>query len=321
MSSYPPLFLPTNLLIQTDNSGNSSQDLDLLPVIDLQNLNPSDIGEVCRDWGVFRLINHGIPETLSNQLHEETKKLFDLPFETKKDICAEANIPYFWGTPALNSVNAAMLTKNVNWVEGFSVVLDQLQLIQMEHPALFSFRSLLEEHGQHMARLSRNIFKAMVTDLGLDLTLTEPYLSKSTGLIRVYRYPHCSETEKVLGLDAHTDSSVLSILSQDNIGGLQILKDDAWFNIKPIPNTLIVNLGDMSQAISDDAYRSVTHRVKVNKCEQRISICYFVFPVEDTVIRSSKYKPFTNQEFRSQVQEDIKTTGTKIGLPRFKLGH
>ncbi|KAA8543720.1 hypothetical protein F0562_022103 [Nyssa sinensis] len=90
-------------------------------------------------------------------------------------------------------------------------------------------------------------------------------------------------------------------------------------NVKPISNTLVVNLGDLMQAMSDDEYKSVKHRVKVNKHEERISIGYFVFPAEDGVIQSSKYKSFTYGDFRAQVQQDLRTIGVKVGLGGFKL--
>ena len=73
------------------------------------------------------------------------------------------------------------------------------------------------------------------------------------------------------------------------------------------------------QALSDDEYKSVKHKVKLNKQEERVSICYFVFPQENTLIQSSKYKPFTYNEFRAQVQLDVKTVGSKIGLQNFRL--
>ena len=98
-----------------------------------------------------------------------------------------------------------------------------------------------------MARIARAIFDALATDLELDGGLSASYLSESDGMLRVYRYPCCPDTSSYLGLDAHTDSSVVSILSQDGVGGLQILHNNQWFNVTPISDTLIVNLGDMMQ--------------------------------------------------------------------------
>lgn len=92
----------------------------------------------------------------------------------------------------------------------------------------------------------------MTKNLNLDTIESESNLSESTGFLRVYRYPPYSESDDdhpAWGMDVHTDSSVLSILSQDRVGGLQVLKDDQWFTVKPISNTLIVNLGDMMQVV------------------------------------------------------------------------
>lgn len=72
------------------------------------------------------------------------------------------------------------------------------------------------------------------------------------------------------------------------------------------------------QAMSNDEYISVRHRVKVKRDRERISIGYFVFPAEDAVIESSKYKPFTYGDFQAEKELDLKTVGMKIGLPRFR---
>lgn len=73
------------------------------------------------------------------------------------------------------------------------------------------------------------------------------------------------------------------------------------------------------QAMSDDNYIGAKHRVKVNRRKERLSVGYFVLPYEDSVIESSKYKPFTYADFRAEVQQDLKTVGYKIGLQKFKL--
>lgn len=89
----------------------------------------------------------------------------------------------------------------------------------------------------------------MLKNLGLDPIESKSNLSNSTGSVRVYRYPRCSNSNSAWGLDVHTDSSVVSILIQDDVGGLEVLKDNDWFTVKPIPNTLIINLGDMMQVL------------------------------------------------------------------------
>ncbi|XP_040993899.1 gibberellin 2-beta-dioxygenase 6-like [Juglans microcarpa x Juglans regia] len=296
-------------------------DSDPIPVIDLQCLSLDSLGEACRDWGLFRLVNHGIPPALLSQLQDHASKLFSLSFEFKQSLFGSP-LSYFWGTPALTPSGAALLRgpqKSISWVEGFNVPLGPLSQLEPEDPVLASFRLLLEEYGKHLARLATTIFEAMVMKLNLNLEEVKSNLSESTGYVRIYRYPLHSMANSTWGLDAHTDSSVLSILSQYEVGGLEVLKDNKWLQVKPLSNTLLVNLGDMMQAISNDEYKSAEHRVKLNKQKERISICYFVFPDEGSVIRSSKYKPFTYTDFRARVQEELKTLGFKVGLRNFKL--
>lgn len=109
-------------------------------------------------------------------------------------------------------------------------------------------RLLLKDYENHLSRIATTLFEAMANNLDLNLKPSKPYLAENTGMVRVYRYPNCSDANVGWGMEAHTDSSVLSILNQDDeVSGLQVLKDDQWLTVKPIPNTLIVNLGDMMQ--------------------------------------------------------------------------
>ncbi|KAG4923635.1 hypothetical protein JHK87_049175 [Glycine soja] len=330
IESYPPVLRhldqqqpPPNP--DPDYKDPTQEDPDTIPIIDLSCLDhdTNKLEEACKDWGLFRLVNHGVPLTLLNELQEMAKELFSLSFEVKEGACSGCPVTYFWGTPALTPSGRTLTTRspqNINWVEGFDVALSQLPHFSVPQlPTLESIRLLLKDYENHLSRIATTLFEAMANNLDLNLKPSKPYLAENTGMVRVYRYPNCSDANVGWGMEAHTDSSVLSILNQDDeVSGLQVLKDDQWLTVKPISNTLIVNLGDMMQAISDDRYKSVTHRVSINKHKERISICYFVFPGEDVVIESSKYKPFTYNEFRAQVQQDIKALGYKVGLARFQ---
>lgn len=319
LDSYPPILRQHNNQPQNLYVPNAIiEDSDPIPIIDLKCLEHKNLDEACKEWGLFRLVNHGVPITLLEQLQDLTKQLFSLSFESKQEACNESPIKYFWGTPALTPSGTAIAKgpQNINWVEGFDVPLCQLSHFQHQLPSLESIRILLMEYATHLSRIATTLFEAMVKNLELNRKTTKSYLSENTGIIRVYRYP---PTDVGWGMEVHTDSSVLSILNpDDHVSGLQVLKEDQWLTVKPASNTLIVNLGDMMQAISSDRYKSVSHRVKVEKDIERISICYFVFPGEDVVIESNKYKPFTYNEFRAQVQQDIKTLGNKVGLSRFQ---
>ncbi|XP_054792415.1 gibberellin 2-beta-dioxygenase 5 isoform X2 [Prosopis cineraria] len=306
-----------------------------VPVIDLECLLNEDdemmkkLDEACKDWGIFRLANHGVPLTLISQLHDVAKQLFCMPFESKHASFGDGSggpVVYFWGTPALTAAGRGVSgdPNKINFFEGFNVPLAPLHEFQPQLPLLECFRAVLFEYGKHLSRIVRSLFEAMAKklDLSIEKSMMSSYVAdKKTGFMRVYRYPRNPNSDNNVGswgMEPHTDSSVLSILNlhaQDS--GLEVLRDHQWLPVQSIPNTLTVNIGDMMQAISDDRYKSALHRVKINQEKERISVCYFVFPDDDLVIQSSNYKPFTYSHFRSQVQHDIKTIGHKVGLSRF----
>lgn len=122
-------------------------------------------------------------------------------------------------------------------------------------------RDVLEEYGRHLSRIARTLFAAMARNLDLDLhagdSRREHYLSDKTGDFRVYRYPRCPNGEDVgWGLESHTDSSVISVLTQDaDVCGLEVLRDDRWLAVKPVLDTLTINLGDMMQVRSFISHR------------------------------------------------------------------
>ncbi|KAL0784934.1 hypothetical protein Bca101_001179 [Brassica carinata] len=71
------------------------------------------------------------------------------------------------------------------------------------------------------------------------------------------------------------DNSFLTILLQDNIGGLQILHQDSWVDVSPIPGALVINMGDFLQLITNDKFVSANHRVPANREGPRVSIASF----------------------------------------------
>uniref|UniRef100_M8CJC1 Gibberellin 2-beta-dioxygenase 8 n=1 Tax=Aegilops tauschii TaxID=37682 RepID=M8CJC1_AEGTA len=141
------------------------------------------------------------------------------------------------------------------------------------------------------------------------------------GKLSSLRYPACPFAPDTFGLVPHTDSDFLTILCQDQVGGLQLMKDSRWVAVKPRSDALIVNIGDLFQAWSNNRYKSVEHKVVANAKAERLSVAYFLCPSYDSPVGTcgepSPYRPFTFGEYRRKVQDDVKRTGKKIGLPNF----
>ncbi|XP_037472306.1 gibberellin 2-beta-dioxygenase 5-like [Triticum dicoccoides] len=290
------------------------------------------LAAACRDPGVFRLVNHGVPSGLTARLFGLARGLLEL------DAANKSRLPgYFCGTPAL----AALPVKQLNWLEGLHVEADDTGDRCHSCPdgadgeaggtALAEFMEAVSgEYAAHMARIARKLFDALASgELGLDEEQRASYLTERGSIFRAYRYPATAPGRRRLGMEAHTDSSVLSILNQDMVGGLQVFHGGRWCFVRPVEGALVVNVGDMLQAMSGGAYRSPDHRVVAPAWTEvdRMSLCYFAFPQEDAVIvgaasacrQEEVYRGFSYREFREQVQADVKATGSKVGLARFRV--
>ncbi|KAG8484814.1 hypothetical protein CXB51_021395 [Gossypium anomalum] len=140
--SYPPLFNQQShqtQIIDIDEPIQDVEDLDLIPNIDLQCLNSDKLEEACKNWGLFRLINHGIPSKLMTQIQDQARNLFSLSFEHKQAMLSRP-LSYFWGTTFRAISRVALRSPNtINWVEIINFPLIGLLESTFEDPLLDSF--------------------------------------------------------------------------------------------------------------------------------------------------------------------------------------
>ncbi|VAH34472.1 unnamed protein product [Triticum turgidum subsp. durum] len=172
-------------------------------------------------------------------------------------------------------------------------------------------RAVMQEVADAMSRVADTVAAALAEDLGHDAWGGEPAFPAgcdgTTCFLRLNRYPACPFAPDTFGLVPHTDSDFLTILCQDQVGGLQLMKDSRWVAVKPRPDALIVNIGDLFQAWSNNRYKSVEHKVVANAKAERLSVAYFLCPSYDSLVGTcgepSPYRPFTFGEYRRKVQE------------------
>eukprot|EP01018_Ginkgo_biloba_P009719 Gb_34416 [translate_table: standard] len=334
---YQGLFNDSTNGIISDNCHDQIIEECELPLIDLQGLRSKNceerkacvdrIGKAASEWGFFQITNYGIPADTIDQIQVQQTRLFELPFELKENCHRYLKFSvdsYRWGTPTAKSL------KNLCWMEAFHLPLSIMsgwnQSEGSREDEFDCFRIAIEEYAEAVANLAHELAGILAEILGLDPSYFKEHCTDNTAFLRLNHYPSCPMPSQILGLISHTDSDFLTILHQDEVCGLQIMKDGKWVSVKPKPNTLIVNIGDLLQAWSNDVYKSVEHRAVVNSDKQRMSLAYFLCPSHDTLIsrpstpsNPSHYRSFTFREFRSQVNEDVKLTGSKIGLPKFLL--
>ena len=102
---------------------------------------------------------------------------------------------------------------------------------------------------------------------------------------KVSHYPPCPRPDLITGLRAHTDAGGIILLFQDDqVSGLQLLKDGEWVDVPPIRHAIVVNIGDQLEVITNGRYKSVMHRVVAQPDGNRMSIASFYNPGSDAVI-------------------------------------
>ena len=130
--------------------------------------------------------------------------------------------------------------------------------------------------------------------LGLGLpagTLHDAFGRGHTGFVRLNYYPvrdpldgsdiaHLPTAD--MGVHHHSDAGALTILLQDEIGGLQVHRDAAWHDVAPLAGALVVNTGDMLQVWSNDRYEAAIHRVRAMQHRDRYSVPFFFNPAAGT---------------------------------------
>jgi len=108
---------------------------------------------------------------------------------------------------------------------------------------LVAKREVTKEFAAAMSKLAR----VLAENLGNQKSVFEDICDESTCFLRLNRYPTCPISPEIFGLVPHTDSDFLTILCQDQVGGLQLMKDSQWVAAKPNKDALVVNIGDLFQ--------------------------------------------------------------------------
>ncbi len=267
-----------------------------IPVIDLSSTNHAalidQIGAACREFGFFGVINHGIAPEVITQAFKASKMFFDLPQENKLslhinkspthrgfdpigwqslDLSKEGDVQaadlkesFYIGTEAQANANPPVPNHGPNqwpptsWVSGFE-----------QH---------INNYRVQAKQLAYRLIGLIAQSLGMQSDALNAYARYPTCTTRLLHYPPqpASNTEQI-GSGEHTDWGAVTVLTQDDAGGLEVrLADGSWVDVTPQEGMLVINTGDLMQRWTNDIYRSSWHRV-INKHagRARYSIAYF----------------------------------------------
>ncbi|KAK7395394.1 hypothetical protein VNO78_15951 [Psophocarpus tetragonolobus] len=264
-----------------------------VPVIDLRDIhnNPSrhkavvtKIRSACQEWGFFQVINHGILISIMDEMihgirkfHEQDADVRKQFYSTSKDL--KKRIQY--------SSNSKLHQDNfANWRD--TVACSMAPNPPKPEELSTVFRDIIIEYSKRTMALGCTIFELLSEALGLNPSYLKELKCAEGLLIQGHYYPPCPEPELTMGTPKHTDICFMTILLQDQLGGLQVLHENQWFNVPPVHGALVVNVGDLLQLITNDNFVSVYHRVLSSHGGPRVSVASFFASPHDPVKGTSK---------------------------------
>uniref|UniRef100_A0A453HFC3 Fe2OG dioxygenase domain-containing protein n=1 Tax=Aegilops tauschii subsp. strangulata TaxID=200361 RepID=A0A453HFC3_AEGTS len=168
----------------------------------------------------------------------------------------------------------------------FVVHMIQMLISNSRCKLICACRQALEEYAEAMEELAFKLLELIARSLGLRPDRLHGFFKDQTTFIRLNHYPPCPSPDLALGVGRHKDAGALTILYQDDVGGLDVRRrsDGEWVRVRPVPDSYVINVGDIIQVWSNDRYESAEHRVSVNSEKERFSMPYFFNPGSDAMV-------------------------------------
>ena len=141
-------------------------------------------------------------------------------------------------------------------------------------------RPAVEAYMSATVRAAHALMQGIALALSLDAEyFARTYTAEPTVLFRIFRYPpQRSADEERWGVGEHTDYGLLTLLAQDNHGGLQVRTRSGWIDAPPLAGTLVCNIGDMLDRLTAGWFKSTPHRVRNTSAHERLSFPLFFDP-------------------------------------------
>ncbi|TYH19930.1 hypothetical protein ES288_A05G391100v1 [Gossypium darwinii] len=226
------------------------------------------------------VINHGVKEQILEKIKAAVAAFFELPFQEKKKYAKAENETEGYGQNFVVSEH-----QKLDWSDMIYLLTLPSQNRNFKFWPLFT-REASEEYSREMQKIAEELQANFSVLMGLKRDgLKRLQGGELKQGIRKNYYPICSRPDLVLGCSPHSDGTSFTLLLQDDdVPGLQIKHNEAWVPVKPIPNSLVVNIGDATEIQSNGMYKSIEHRAIINEKKPRISIATFLFPDDEQEI-------------------------------------
>lgn len=310
-----------------------------VPTIDITDLAragaASAIDAACREWGFFQIVGHGIDPALIAALRRQMRLFFAQPVAAKRAIMRTAENP--WG------FYDRELTKHTrDWKQIYDYGPPDGDVIRPQWPkGLTGFQTAIRGFYDACDLLAIRLLRVIAANLGMPpASLDSHFRPAHTSFLRLNYYPSCPVPARPtdlsmaarghLGVNQHTDAGALTLLLQDRQPGLEVFHDGEWVLIEPREDALVVNIGDIVQVWSNDAYCAALHRGLVDAAAERFSAPFFFNPVYSAIYaplpstvdgrHPPRYRPINWGEFRARrAGGDYADAGRYVQIDQYHL--
>ncbi|XP_047312929.1 codeine O-demethylase-like [Impatiens glandulifera] len=299
LAKNPMTSIPRQFLLPNDHNPAGSTILphdQTIPVVDMNELQKiidddhhdstehhldlDNFFSICKEWGIFQLVNHGLGEVVE-KVKEEIEEFYKLPLEEKMKYRVSSNEGNVEG---YGQTKATLMQKDdhtIDWADRLYLIINPLHrrnpnLLPLLPPSL---RDTLESYFTGLENLGMKLLLLMGRTVGIGEKEMVNMFEDGMRSMRMTYYPPCPQPELVMGLTPHSDGSGLTFLLQVNsVQGLQVNKSGLWLPVTVLPSALVVNIGDVLQIMTNGIYKSIEHRATVNSEKERISLAVFFNP-------------------------------------------
>jgi isopenicillin N synthase-like dioxygenase len=277
------------------------------------------IREACEGIGFFYLAGHGVPQSQIDHIFVAARRFFELPLDErmKVKLTPKQNRGYQPLGSRMYADKADAPDQNESYKYQHEYPEDDPDILDGNRvharnqwpTGLPGWRDALIAYYDQMERVTDELLRGFALALELPENYFAEFYKKPLTQINLLHYPPrpIPPGLRQFGLRPHSDTTAFTILAQDTNGGLQVEHDGEWIDVRPVPGTYVINIGDMMSRWTNDRFASTPHRVINRSGKERYSVPYFAIPDFDALVsclpscvgpgRPAKYPPLSVGEF------------------------
>ncbi|XVE77014.1 hypothetical protein DITRI_Ditri13aG0027900 [Diplodiscus trichospermus] len=244
------------------------------------------VNEACKKYGFFLVVNHGVDLGLIEKAHQYMELFFSMGLSEKQKAQRKVGESFGYASSFVGWFSSKLPwkeTMSFPFSPGCQNVVEQY-FVSLMGEDFRHFGRLYQEYCEDMNKLALRVVELIAISLGLNHAYFRDFFEDNDSIFLLNNYPPCQKPETVYGLGPHSDPNSLTILHQDQVGGLQVLSDEKWHAVTPVPGAFVVNIGDTFMALSNGIYKSCLHRAVVNSQTVRRSLAFFLSPRMDKTV-------------------------------------